>query len=300
MTRSVALVSDSTSIEAEFAADLDVVVVPLQVVIGPTSYEEGVDATPESVAAALRSWTPVSTSRPAPERFVRVYREAAAAGATSVVSIHLSSEVSGTVESALLAARRVDVEVEVVDSRQLGMGTGFAVASAARALDAGASAAEAAEVARRRSAATKTLFYVDTLEYLRRGGRVGFAAAVVGSALAVKPLLTVDDGRIVQLDKVRTTSRALGRLEELALHAAAGGSAHPRTVPSTSQGGDCCVDVAVSHLANVERAEVLAGRLRERIPNLGELVVNEVGAVIGAHAGPGMLAVIVAPRETGS
>jgi DegV family protein with EDD domain len=213
---------------------------------------------------------------------LEVYERAAAEGADEVVSVHLSSELSGTFESAQLAAKESPVPVTTVDSRQLGMATGFAVVSAAEALGRGASAAEAAEIARRRTAETTSLFYVDTLEYLRRGGRIGAAAALLGSALSVKPLLKLDDGRIGLLEKVRTAGRALGRLEELAVSAA----------------GDRPVDVAVAHLANPERAELLAGHLRERLAaNLGdrEVVVGEVGAVIGAHVGPGMVAAVVSP-----
>lgn len=280
MARSVALVTDSTSLDADAAAVLGIVVVPLQVVIGATSYDEGTEADPDKVATALREWSSVSTSRPAPEAFLRVYEQAARNGAEAVLSVHLSGEVSGTYESARLAAKESPIPVQTVDSRQLGMGTGFAVRAAAAALDGGASALEAAELVRRRTRMTTVLFYVDTLEYLRRGGRVGAAAALVGSALAVKPLLTVDDGRIVPLEKVRTASRALHRIEELAVAAA----------------GAARVDVAVSHLANAERAETLADRLRERIGGLEEMVVNEVGAVIGAHVGPGMLAVVVSPH----
>ena len=138
-----------------------------------------------------------------------------------MLSIHLSSEVSGTFESALLAARDVDIEVIVVDSRQLGMATGLRRRRGGGGPGRGGDAPkEAGEVARARAEATTGLFYVDTLEFLRRGGRVGAAAALVGSALAVKPLLKIEDGRIVQLDKVRTTSRALARLEEIAVEAA--------------------------------------------------------------------------------
>jgi DegV family protein with EDD domain len=281
MSRSVALVTDSTSLDPEHARRLGVGVVPLQVVIGTTSYDEGAGLRPEAVAAALRSHTAVSTSRPAPEAFLRVYEREAARGMTSVVSVHLSGEVSGTFESAQLAARVAPIPVHTVDSRQLGMGTGFAVESAARVLDAGADAAAAARCARDRAVATTALFYVDTLEYLRRGGRVGATAAFVGSALAVKPLLWIQEGRITPLEKVRTSAKALARLEELAVLTAGGRS----------------VDVAVSHLCDVARAELLAERIRERIPNLAELVVTEVGAVIGAHAGPGMLAVVVSPRD---
>ena len=279
MTRRVVLVSDSTSVDADLAKRYDIAVVPLQVAVDGRAHDEGVDIEPQQVADALREGKRVSTSRPAPERFAEVYRAAVAAGAEGVVSIHLSSEVSGTYEAALLAARQVEIDVEVVDSRHLGMGTGFAVAAAATALDDDASAAEAAEVARARAAVTTGLFYVDTLEYLRRGGRVSLAAAFVGSALAVKPLLKIDNGRIVQLDKVRTSGRALVRLEELAVQAA----------------GSAGVDLAVSHLDNQEHADTLAWRLRDRLPGAGEIVVNEVGAVIGAHAGPGIVAVVIAP-----
>ena len=127
------------------------------------------------------------------------------------------------------------------------------------------------------------MFYVDTLEYLRRGGRIGAAAALLGSALAVKPLLEIVDGRIGTREKVRTAARALSRLEELAVAAAE----------------DRQVDVAVAHLANPDRADALAEHLRRRLAvNLADrdVVVGEVGAVIGAHVGPGMVAVVVSPR----
>jgi DegV family protein with EDD domain len=280
MSRSVAVVTDSTSLGAELAERLDIVVIPLQVVIGSKAYDEGTEVTPARVAEALKEGQPVSTSRPGPQAFLQAYEQAAQHGAEAVVSIHLSSEVSGTFESAQLAARDASITVHPVDSRQLGMGTGFAVIAAVEALDKGASASEAAEVARARADRSKGLFYVDTLEYLRRGGRVGAAAAFLGSALAVKPLLQIDDGRIVPLEKVRTAQKALGRLDELALAAA----------------GDAEVDVAVAHLAAADKADTLADRLRDRVPHLHDLVVTEVGAVIGAHVGPGMLAVVVSPR----
>jgi DegV family protein with EDD domain len=279
MARSVALVTDSTSVDSALAARLDLLVVPLQVIVDDQAFDEGSEITPDQVAAALRDKKAVSTSRPAPDAFRNAYLDAARRGADAVVSVHLSGAVSGTYESAQLAARDAPVPVHVVDSAQLGMATGFALASAAAALDAGESAEAAADAARARSAAMTSLFYVDTLEYLRRGGRVGAAAALVGSALAVKPLLQVRDGLIVPLEKVRTSSKALSRLEELAASAA----------------HDVVCDVAVAHLANQEKADALAARLKERVPQLRELVVTEVGAVIGAHVGPGMLAVVVAP-----
>lgn len=282
----VALVTDSTaSLPAAVVDRHRIIVVPLQVVIGAKSYDEGVDggATAGTVAEALEAWTPVSTSRPTPAAMLKVYETAARAGATEIVSVHLSSELSGTYESAQLAARDAPVPVVAVDSRQLGMATGFAVIAAAEVLAAGGSAQDAADTVRRRTSETTSLFYVDTLEYLRRGGRIGAAATLLGSALSVKPLLRLDDGQIGMLEKVRTSGRALSRLEERAVEAAAG---RP-------------VDVAVAHLANPERAGVLAGRLKVRLAeNLEgrEVVVGEVGAVIGAHVGPGMVAAMVSPR----
>jgi DegV family protein with EDD domain len=286
MAGRTSIVTDSTALlPPELAEARGIAVMPLQVIIGGRSYDEGRDpaATPEAIAAALREWVPVSTSRPTPQAFLEAYEQAVRAGASEVLSIHLSGDLSGTFESAQLAAREASVPVHTVDSRQLGMATGFAVLAAADVLDAGGSAEQAAAAARTRAQGTSSLFYVDTLEYLRRGGRIGAAAALLGSALAVKPLLTLADGRIASLEKVRTSTRALSRLEELAVAAA----------------GDRQVDVAVAHLANPERAEQLAGALRDRLAaNLDgrDVSVGEVGAVIGAHVGPGMVAVVVAPR----
>jgi DegV family protein with EDD domain len=286
MSRTVALITDSTALlPHEVAERRGIHVIPLQVVLGARSYDEGVDdeASSDTIAAALREWTPVSTSRPTPAVFLEAYEQAKEQGADEVLSVHLSGEMSGTFESAQLAAREASLPVRAIDTRQLGMATGFAVLTAADVLDRGGSAEEAAGAALARAGGTTSLFYVDTLEYLRRGGRIGAAAALLGSALAVKPLLEIVDGRIATREKVRTASRALSRLEELAVAAAEG---RP-------------VDVAVAHLANREKAELLAGHLRERLAEQlsgQEVSVGEVGAVIGAHVGPGMVAVVVAPR----
>ena len=286
MSRTVALVTDSTALlPPEVVAERGIVVVPLQVVVGARSYHEGIDeeATSDTIAGALREWTPVSTSRPTPAVFLEAYERARKQGAEQVLSIHLSGEMSGTFESAQLAARDASIPVRVVDTRQLGMGIGYAVLTAADVLDAGGSVEEATGAALARADGTTSLFYVDTLEYLRRGGRIGAAAALLGSALSVKPLLEIVDGRIATREKVRTAGRALSRLEELAAAAA----------------GDRKVDVWVAHLANPERADALAANLGRRLAdNLsgGEVAVGEVGAVIGAHVGPGMVAVVVSPR----
>ncbi len=281
----VAVVTDSTaSLPADVVAAHGLHVVALRVVIGPHSYDEGTGgATSARVAQALRDNVPVSTSRPGPAVLLEVYQALADAGASAVVSVHLSSEMSGTVESAQLAARASPVPVTVVDSRQVGIATGYAAVAAAEALAAGADAAAAGEAARARAEACVSLFYVDTLEHLHRGGRIGHAAALLGGALAVKPLLTIQDGVVATLERVRTSARALARLEDLALEAAGTGP----------------VDVGVAHLASSERAGHLAESLRERLaPGLQgrDVWCAELGAVLGAHVGPGMLAVCVAPR----
>lgn len=287
----VALVTDSTALLQPGAeAACAVTVVPLQVVIDDEVYDEGADeATPEKVAAALRGKHAVSTSRPAPAIFTELYERLADEGATAIVSVHLSAEVSGTFESALVASRNAPVPVTCIDTRQVGVATGYAVESAAAVIAAGGSAAEAAAAARERAAAATSLFYVNTLEYLRRGGRVGTAAAVFGGALAVKPLLGIVDGVIAPRAKVRTAGKAIARLEALAVEAA----------------GDGQVEICVAHLEAGERAAVLADRLAER---LGDQVLatrdghrvrcTELGGVLGAHVGPGMLAVCVAPVLT--
>jgi DegV family protein with EDD domain len=284
MSGTAVVVTDSTaSLPPEVAEKRGIVVVPLQVVIGATVYDEGPDgATPDMVAKALKDFRPVSTSRPAPARMAEVYAQAAAGGAEQILSIHLSAEMSGTYESAQLAAREAPVPVTVVDSRQVGVATGYAALSAVDVLEAGGSVSEAADAARARAEASTALFYVDTLEYLRRGGRIGAAAALVGGALSVKPLLRIDDGRVVNLDRVRTSARALSRMEDLVVEAA----------------GDRPVDLCVSHLANPDRAGELAGRLGDRLAdNLEgrEVWCGELGAVLGAHVGPGMVAVCLAP-----
>ncbi|MEV0382293.1 DegV family protein [Nonomuraea sp. NPDC050643] len=241
-------------------------------ILGGASFDEG------SYTGDLSSAT---TSRPSPASFASCYAALAAAGATGIVSIHLSGELSGTIESARAAAGDAAVPVEVIDSRSIAMGLGYPVLAAARAAARGASLEAVTSAARRSIETTRTFFYVDTLDYLRRSGRIGTAASLVGSALMIKPLLHIVDGRISLLEKVRTASRAIARLEDLAVRAA----------------GEGPVEVAVQHLGARDRAEALAERLSKRVTGLVELRVVEVGAVIGAHVGPGMLGLTVTPSD---
>lgn len=288
--RRIALVTDSTaSLTASEASELGVVVVPVQVIIGATVYDDGM-ATPDMVATALKEWTPVSTSRPNPSTFLEAYEKAAAAGATEVLSIHLSAELSGTVESARLAAREASakgIKVTVFDSEQSAFALGYAVRAAAEVVADGGSVRKAVNAAKRSIAGSQTIFYVDTLEYLRRGGRVSAVGAILGGALSVKPLLRLQDGKIESFEKVRTAGKALARVEELAVSHAA------------SLGEEVHVHVTVGHLASPDRAKALADKIAHRLGDqlADDVRVGELGAVLGAHVGPGMIAAVVVPAR---
>ncbi|MFF7729858.1 DegV family protein [Streptomyces sp. NPDC008001] len=281
MSRHLAVITDSTAYLPQRAMERhSITAVPLTVVLGDEALEEGTEVSARCVAQALQKRRPVTTSRPGPEVFAAAYRAAAEAGARGIVSLHLSAEFSGTYDAAVLAAREAEVPVRVVDTGLVAMALGFCALAAAETADAGGTLDEAVAAAEKRAQGTATFFYVDTLDYLRRGGRIGAAQALLGSALAVKPLLQLEGGRIELREKVRTASKAIARLEEIAVERA----------------GAAPVDIAVHHLAAPDRASELADRLRERLPALEELHVSEVGAVIGAHTGPGLLGVVVAPK----
>jgi DegV family protein with EDD domain len=281
MVRGVAVVTDSSAaLPADVREKYDVGVVPLQVVLGGRVYAEGVDVTAADVAAALAARAAINTSRPSPGAFADAYAVAAAAGARSVLSVHLSGGLSGTVDAARLAAADAPVPVEVVDSRSTAMGLGFPVLAAAEAAAADADLATVRAAAEGAISRTRTLFCVGTLDALRRGGRIGQAAAVVGAALMVKPLLEVVDGRIAVLEKVRTTGKAVARLEDVVV----------------AHAGDAGVDIAVHHLGEPERAQALADRLRSRLPGLQSAYLCELGAALVAHVGLGTLGVVVHRR----
>ncbi|MEU6445396.1 DegV family protein [Streptomyces sp. NPDC046979] len=281
MSRHVAIVTDSTAyLPARTMERHGITAVPLTVVLGDRALEEGTEISTRSLAQALQKRRPVTTSRPSPALFAETYRKIAESGVDGIVSLHLSAELSGTHDAAVVAAREASVPVRVVDTGMIAMALGFCALAAADAVEAGGTVDEAVAAAEKRAEGTSAYFYVDTLDYLRRGGRIGAAQALFGSALAVKPLLQLEGGRIEPLEKVRTASKAIARLEEIA----------------ADRAGGAPVDIAVHHLAAPDRASALADRLRERVPRLADLHVSEVGAVIGAHTGPGLLGVVVSSR----
>ena len=279
----VAVVTDSTAyLPAELSGTYDLTVVPLTVVINGDEGLEGIEITPTEVARALGARrVAVSTSRPSPAQFTEAYRGLLDAGADGIVSIHLSSRLSGTYEAACLAAAELGAKVQVVDSRTTGMGLGFVALAATTEAGHGAPIDAVRRAAVEHSERVSTLFYVDTLEHLRRGGRINAASALFGTALSVKPILHVVDGSIVLRDKVRTAGRALARLVDLAVDAA-------RT-------GD--VDIAVHHLGAPDRAAALADSVTMRLGDrLRDCYITEIGAVVAAHVGPGVAGVVVHRR----
>ncbi len=295
----VAVVTDSSAyLPPGVAAEHGITVVPLHLTSEDGDALDGVDVTADQLAAALsqprhgvRRRAGITTSRCTPEQLRAAYTEAMARSAApggGVLAVHLSRHLSGTWEAARLAEEQLRAEgsngaVRVVDSHSAAMGLGFPVLAAAREAAAGADLDEAYAAAADVAARCRTVLCVDTLEHLRRGGRIGTAAALLGTALSMKPLLHVVDGRIQVLEKVRTSSRALARLADIAVAAAA----------------DDPTAVAVHHLGAPERADRLVAELQERIPALTEVYVSQVGAVVGAHLGPGMVGVVVCPGGAG-
>ena len=307
----MAIVTDSTASLPEGAAERwGVGVVPLDVVVDGERHVEGVDLSPDALLAALTHGGRVTTSQPPPAAFASAYERAAASGAREIVSIHLSGELSGTVRAARLAAESSPVPVHVVDSgvgrdgpgvrgarrRPVRRRTGAPAAPPAATGPLAAarawwhtrarteprlpSAVEVAEHARTVAASTRVWFLVDSLDHLRRGGRLSVSATAIGIVLGLRPILTLHAGAIDVLEKVRTRRAARERLVALAV-------ADVVRRPSAR--------VAVHHLGQPEIAEALAAEVAAATGGrLVETAVCESSAVLAAHAGPGLLAIVVA------
>ncbi|MCC2313398.1 DegV family protein [Cellulomonas xiejunii] len=311
----VAVVTDSTAaLPPGLAQDVGLHVVPLDVSIDGAWYAEGVDVSPEQLLHALERGAKVTTSQPPPSAFAAAYERAAAAGAHEIVSVHLSGDMSGTVRSARTASTVSPVPVRVVDSRTAALGLGFAALAAAQhartPLDDGPQeppddglggavrrwvtrtvhragpapvwpdAAQVAQVAEAAAESARVWFLVDSLEHLRRGGRLGAGAAALGTVLGLRPILSVQDGRLVVCEKVRTRKAARDRLEQLALAELAGRPA---------------ARLAVHHVGPADAAEEVAAHLALAVGvRTADVLVADAGAVLAAHVGPGLLAVVVA------
>lgn len=275
----VAVITDSTAcLPEQLAAQWGISVVQLLIQAnGRTDDESRFDRA--ELVETLRAGNAVTTSPPDPGAFFWSFQDAVSAGADAIVSLHISRRLSATADAAREAAQQVRVPVHVLDSATTSMSLGFAALSAARAAAAGAGPQRVMEVADRRYRSSREFMYVDTLEYLRRGGRIGAASALLGSAFAIKPLLTVRDGEVAPLTKVSGTRRALSRLADLAV----------------TEAGDRAVDIAVASVTPSDRELTLVQQLRSRIPRLNDIMLVHASTVITAHVGPGALGVTVAP-----
>ena len=273
--RKVRVITDSTAdIPLALRRQYDIGVVPLTVRFGAESFEDGVDITPQEFLHRMTTSPELpTTSQPPTPTFSAEFERALAAG-QDVVCITISSALSGTYNAARLAAEQVGHErVRVIDSRAATMQLGWIVVEAARAAQAG----DDLEGVMARALAARGrahLFAVlQTLEYVHKGGRIGRAQAIVGSALAIKPVLGVVDGVVTPIERVRTWKKALARAIELA----------------SSTGTP--TDIAVLHADNARDAEATAETLRARFPD-ATIVVDWAGSTILTYAGPGAVGIM--------
>jgi DegV family protein with EDD domain len=275
----VAVVTDTTHYLPRELADAEGVQQVSLYVNWPDGQEREVDMTSfQAFYDRLRTAADLpTTSQPSIGDFLAVYEPLVAAG-TEVVSIHLAGGISGTVESARQAAAEAGGRVEVVDSETGCGGLGLVVLAAARAARDGATVDEVVAVAREARAGLKIWFAIDTLDYLQRGGRIGKAQAMLGAALKIKPILSLES-EIVPVERVRTSGRAFERLVDYA----------------RSRKDDGADGWVVQHIQAAEQAERLVERCRE-VFGTDPVWVSEVGPVIGAHTGPGLVGVGGIPR----
>ncbi len=278
MTFKVAVATDSSScLPAELALEWRVAVAPLQVIIDDETFTEGAEVSPVQVVTALVNGRKVSTSQPGPQALLDIAEWAKADGAESLVFVPLSGKISGTGQAMESVADRAPLPVTVVDSRTVGLAAGLAALSARAVAAAGGAYDDVVAEAERAARSSMCLFTPDTLDYLRRGGRVGPAVAAVGKALGVKPELGIVDGEVVPVARHRSSAKArAAMLNRIASRAAT--MRHPVIGIMAMPGDDALVE---------EARRVLSTR--------GDWPVLQAGlsAALAAHAGPGTLAVAV-------
>jgi DegV family protein with EDD domain len=278
----VRIVTDSTAdLPADLAEQLDISVVPLSVIFGDEVYREGIDITHDLFYSMLaHSRVMPTTSAPSIGDFLAVY-EPLLKETDEIVSIHLSSKLSATYSVACQAAEQLaerGARVEVIDSGSVSLGMTFIAAAAARAAAGGAGVEEIKRIAGQMSPRIRIIVALDTLEYLRRGGRIGRARAFLGAMLKVKPLLSLRDGEVHPEERVRTKAMAMERVFQIV-------TSYPRVK-----------EAAIGYSTNPEDAEELRRRLEVALP-AASIRVGRVGPVIGVHAGPGVLGVGVLEGE---
>lgn len=273
----VAIVTDSTAdLTPELRERYGITMVPLTVQVEDRTYQDQIDLSTDAFVELLRTAkTLPTTSQPSPDRFEAAYRKLAA-DHDAIVAVVISSKLSATIQSAVKAAEAVaaDIPVEVVDSRTGSMPLGFQAIRAAELAQSGMDAPAIAAQLRAEVDDYEIVFFVDTLEFLQRGGRIGRAAALMGGLLQLKPLLRVDEGQVVPYERTRTRSKALTGLVDFA-----------RGFPRIER-------LAAVYVSDPDDAAELADRLAEAtsVPR-DEILVNQIGPVLGTHIGPGAMGV---------
>ncbi|PYZ97978.1 EDD domain protein [Alteribacter lacisalsi] len=276
----VKVVTDSTAdLPQELIDELNITVVPLKVHFGNETFEDGVDLTPDEFYQKLGETDRMpSTSQPTPFQFEEQYRSLADED-TSIISIHLSSRLSGTYQSAVIASGELEgqVDVTVIDSRKASYAIGIIVAEIAQMAANGAGKEECLARLDVLLEDTTVYFMVDTLEFLEKNGRIGKASAMLGSLLKIKPILSLnDEGEVYPADKARGSKKAAAKMiSEL-----------------EKQFGNDPVQIGLSHALAREAAEELASKAEEHL-NVQSTVITTIGPVIGAHVGPGTISLSV-------
>jgi fatty acid kinase fatty acid binding subunit len=279
VSRKITLVTDSTcDLPPHLAAEHGVHIIPQRIVWDHDLYFDGIDLTSEAFYERLaKAETLPESAPPTPEEFAAEFETARAENrAEQVIAILLSSHLSQSFANAQTAALMVDFPVFLHDSQTVSMGLGFAVLSAAAAIRVGAGVDAIIEAARQTRRQTRILFTVDTLEFLYRGGRMGGARHMIGTALAIKPLLTVEHGRIEAVENVRTQTRAVARMLELAAE---------NTPPGSSR-------IALMSGGADDEARALLDPARQHL-RPQEIIECSVSPSIGVHTGPGVLGITV-------
>ncbi|MGA8634288.1 MAG: DegV family protein [Candidatus Dormiibacterota bacterium] len=273
---SVHLVCDSTAdLDPAFRAAHTVRVVPLKVIFGDETFADGVDISAEDFYARLAAPGPFPrTSQPTPAEFEDVFRELGADG-DPIICTTISADLSGTYASATQArAALPDLDIRVIDTRSVAVGHYAAVREAVRVIESGGNADSVVAGIAEVGSTDKVLFTVETLEFLRRGGRIGGARALLGSVLDIKPILEIRDGVIEAVGRVRTYPRAIDRVVEECRQAA------------EAWGG---AELVVAHANRPKIAAELVERMRPLVS--GEPALTVVGPVVGCHSGPGAIGV---------
>lgn len=271
MARPVRVVTDSTSdLTLEEAAHLGVTIVPLLVRFGDETFEDRVTLSVGQFYARLMQTPGIpTTSQPSPAAFLGAYRPLLDAGA-DIISLHLSGAISGTLNAANVAREQLDpARIAVIDTRQASLASQVLVREAVLAAQEGQKLADIVARIEDLKPRVRIVAAVETLEYLRRNGRIGRVSAILGGLMSLKVLITMADGVVVPLDKVRTRARSLQRVEELVATDA------PFYGP-----------LIVGHSHDLAAGQALVDHLAARFPGQ-ELVLQELGPAIGSHAGPG-------------